>query len=88
LQTFKCTGAEAKGWKSINNVFVKKTLLLQMEQNTLEILSVPTEKKNLKDSGQHVVGLYLENCWPAYIDTNIFSWLRCEELTPVVHPAI
>jgi len=58
-----------------------------MEQNTPEILSVPTEK-NLKDSGQHVVGLYLETCWPTYIDTNIFSSLRCEELTPVVHPAI
>ena len=34
-------------------------------------LSVLTDK-NLKASGQQVVGLYLENCLQTYIDTKFF----------------
>jgi len=61
-----------------NTCVVEVSLYFQFELNTLVFLVSPTVK-SLRDRGQHIVGLYLENCLrETYIDMNAFPYFGVE----------
>jgi len=63
----------------------KVSVHLQLEMNTLGVLSVPTVK-NLYELVRATLRLYFESCLGTYIDMDFFSLFLFGEISPGVCP--
>jgi len=84
-QTFKCTEAVAKGWTSIKNVFLRSLFICKWSRIHWRFVSPRIKCKGFRSTRCWAVtrNLLADIYWHGW-----FSSLRCEKLTPEVHPSI